>query len=89
MLIKWSPELLTGNQIIDKQHIEIFDYVAQLVDSERTGKIESETGRILRILRIIILDISQLKRSFRKSINTRGMRRTRKCTKDSAISYPS
>lgn len=50
MLIKWSPELLTGNEIIDKQHIEIFEYIAQIVDSERTGKIESEIGRIIEYL---------------------------------------
>jgi hemerythrin len=50
MLTKWSPQLLTGNEIIDKQHIEIFEYVAQIIDSERTGKIESETGRIIEYL---------------------------------------
>jgi hemerythrin len=50
MLTKWSPQLLTGNEIIDKQHIEIFEYIAQIVDSEKTGKIESETGRIIEYL---------------------------------------
>jgi len=50
MLTKWSPQLLTGNEIIDKQHIEIFEYIAQIVDSERTVKIESETGKIIEYL---------------------------------------
>ncbi|HVP35685.1 MAG TPA: hemerythrin family protein [Terriglobales bacterium] len=50
MLTKWSAQLLTGNEIIDKQHLEIFEYVDQIVDSERSGKIEKETGKIIEYL---------------------------------------
>jgi hemerythrin len=50
MFIKWSEQLLTGNEIIDKQHKEIFEFVAQIVDSGRTGKNELETGRIIEYL---------------------------------------
>ena len=50
MYTKWSDQLLTGNEIIDKQHKEIFEYITQIVDSGRSGKTESETGRMIEYL---------------------------------------
>lgn len=50
MFTRWSDQLLTGNEIIDKQHKEIFERAAQLIESEKTGKIESESNRILEYL---------------------------------------
>ncbi len=50
MFTRWSDQLLTGNEIIDKQHKEIFELAAQLIESEKTVKIELESNRILEYL---------------------------------------
>jgi hemerythrin-like metal-binding protein len=50
MFTKWSDQLLTGNEIIDQQHKEIFERTAQLIESGKTGKIESEAKRIIDYL---------------------------------------
>ncbi|MDP3024276.1 MAG: bacteriohemerythrin [candidate division Zixibacteria bacterium] len=50
MYTKWSEQLLTGNEIIDKQHKEIFEQAARMIESGKTGKIESEAGKIIEYL---------------------------------------
>jgi len=50
MFIKWSEQLLTGNEIIDKQHKEIFERAVLMIESGKTGKIESEAVKIIEYL---------------------------------------
>ncbi len=50
MFTKWSDQLLTGNETIDKQHQEIFERAAQITESGKIGKIGSDAGKIIEYL---------------------------------------
>ncbi|MCX6833292.1 MAG: hemerythrin family protein [candidate division Zixibacteria bacterium] len=50
MVTKWSYKLLTGNEMIDKQHKEIFDRAAQMLNSGRSGKTKEEAASLVSYL---------------------------------------
>jgi len=50
MFTKWSDQLLTGNEIIDQQHKEIFKHATQMIESGKTITIKSEAKNIIEYL---------------------------------------
>jgi len=50
MITEWSHKLLTGNEMIDKQHKEIFDRAAQMLNSGRSGKTKEEGAKLVDFL---------------------------------------
>lgn len=55
MAYEWNSDLETGNEIIDKQHKELFAALNRLVDAYRQGKGPEEIGKTMEFLTIYVV----------------------------------
>jgi len=50
MLPVWSYKLITGAEIIDKQHKEIFERAAKMIESSKSGRLKKEAEGVVEYL---------------------------------------
>jgi len=50
MFTRWSSELLTGNEVIDKQHQRIFERAEEMIGSTTKGKTKQEAIELIDYL---------------------------------------
>jgi hemerythrin len=50
MAISWDPSLATGNEEIDRQHLELFARLDALLEGARSRRSVEEVGRLLGFL---------------------------------------
>lgn len=55
MAYEWNSDLETGNEIIDKQHKELFAALNVLAQSHRSGQGAQELGKTIEFLEVYVL----------------------------------
>jgi hemerythrin len=55
MAYEWNIDLETGNEVIDKQHKELFSVLNSLLEAQRLGKGKEEIGKTVEFLTAYVL----------------------------------